>query len=131
MTSCAPLRAGSNNNLLNLPFRKFSFNISSNILSFAKSIARNSTLLILLSSAFCFARSTRPCSPSIPRTLAAFRANGKVKLPIPQNRSSTRSLPFTSNSSNARGTIARLISMLTCVKSIGRKFIVRSNSGNE
>src|SRR3569832_539437 len=59
---------------------------------------------------------------------AAPRAMGKVKLPRPQKRSSTRSCSCSSNNSSARCTIAPLMSPLTWVKSVGRKSNSTSNS---
>ncbi len=88
--------------------------------SWVRSAAKNCALSRPLRAAFSFARATSPASPSTPTTSRTVRASGRVKLPSPQNRSSTRSSGPASSSSRASAIIFTLSLALTWMKSSGR-----------
>ena len=68
--------------------------------------------------ALCRTLSTIVFETSTPTTEAHRVATASVKLPRPQNKSNTRSVPLSSRRSMACTTIFRFIAALTCVKSV-------------
>ena len=81
-----------------------------------------------LAAALPRARSMSAAAPSTPTTACARRASARVKLPSPQNRSSTRAAGGGASSCTARATSAAFTGPFTWMKSVGANASVRSKA---
>ena len=98
--------------------------------SWVRSAAKNCALPRPLRCALARARATRPASPSTPTTSRTRRASGRVKLPSPQNRSSTRCSGCRSSISSVRAIMMSLSRALTWMKSSGSNASSTSHCGS-
>ena len=115
-TAAAPERGGSSSSLSQAARAQ-----GASRWSVARSAAAKLALSMPLRVALSRARATSASSPSTPVTAATWRAIGKVKLPSPQKRSSTRSAGPGCSRSSARAIISWFMPAFTWMKSRGRK----------